>query len=323
MLLATRLNSLKSRPELFFESEQITTDDLLRRAARIQGLNSLSLNFPEHFTPATLRATRDTIGALGLSVDSLNVRYPAATFGDGGFTHPDAAVRTQAIDLTCQAIDACAALGGNHVIVWPGFDGFDYPFQDSYERMFAHTVDGFARVAAHDPTMRVGLEYKPWEPRKYSLIGNMGEALLVVQEVGASNLGVVLDYCHAQMANEHAPKAAALALRHQRLFGVHLNDGYGRQDDGLMVGTSSLITTLELLVLLERGSYPGTIYFDTFPIREDPVRECEWNIRVTQRLITLARDIAGDARIGAGHDAFNVTAVVEKLLFPERERVHV
>lgn len=321
MLYATRLNSLKSRPELFFEPGRITTDDLLRRAARIEGLNSLSLNFPEHFTPATLRATRDTIEALGLSVDSLNVRYPAEPFGDGGFTHPDAAVRQQAIDLSCQAMDACSALGGNHVIVWPGFDGFDYPFQDDYERMFAHTVEGFAQLAAHDPTMRVGLEYKPWEPRKYSLVANMGEALLVVQEVGASNLGVVLDYCHAQMANEHAPKAAALALRHGRLFGVHLNDGYGRQDDGLMIGTASLITTLELLVLLERGGYPGTIYFDTFPVREDPVRECEYNIRVSQRLLALAAEIAQDTSIGSGHDAFNVTRVVEKLL--SIERVHV
>jgi len=318
MLYATRLNSLKSRPELAFPAGPIRTEDLLRRATQIRGLNSLSLNFPEHFTPATLQATRQIIEASGLSVDSLNVRYPADTFGDGGLTHPDAAVRQAAIDLTCQALDACAELGGNHVIVWPGFDGFDYPFQDSYARMFAHTVEGFAQIAVHNPAMRVGLEYKPWEPRKYSLIGNMGEALMVVQEIGADNLGVVLDYCHAQMANEHAPKAAALALRHQKLFGVHLNDGYGRQDDGLMVGTTSLITTLELLVLLERGKYPGTIYFDTFPVREDPVRECEWNIRITERLLTLARELAADHSIGAGHDAFNVTRVIERLLFPEK-----
>lgn len=321
MLYATRLNSLRSRPELAFSPGPIHTEELLRRAAQIKGLNSLSLNFPEHFTPDTLRATRQNIEALGLSVDSLNVRYPADTFGNGGFTHPDASVRRAAIELSCQTLDACAELGGNHVIVWPGFDGFDYPFQDSYERMFGHTVEGFAQVAAHNPAMRVGLEYKPWEPRKYSLVGNMGEALLVVQEVGADNLGVVLDYCHAQMANEHAPKAAALALRHQKLFGVHLNDGYGRQDDGLMVGTASLITTLELLVLLERGGYPGTIYFDTFPVREDPVRECEWNIRVTDRLLSLAREMAADPSLGASHDAFNVTRVIERLLFPEK--VHV
>ncbi len=314
MLYATRLNSLKSRPELAFSPGPISTRQLLERASRIKGLNSLSLNFPEHFTLETLRDTRQQIEDLGLSVDSLNVRYPADTFGDGGFTHPTASVRRAAIDLTCQALDACAQLGGNHVIVWPGFDGFDYPFQDSYERMFSHTVEGFAQVAAHNPAMRVGIEYKPWEPRKYSLVGNMGEALLVVQEIGADNLGVVMDYCHAQMANEHAPKAAALALRHDKLFGVHLNDGYGRQDDGLMVGTSSLITTLELLVLLERGRYPGTIYFDTFPVREDPVRECEWNIRVSERLLTLARELAADATLGSGHDAFNVTRVVERLL---------
>jgi len=320
MRYATRLNSLRSRPELWFEDGHTGTLDVLRRAATIDGLDALSLNYPEHFHDVTPQQVQACLGELGLSVDSLNIRFPAEQFGQGGFTHPSASGRKAAIGLTRDAVDVCAALGGDHVIVWPGYDGFDYPFQDSYERMFQHSVDAFAELAGHNPQMRIGIEYKPWEPRKHSMLANMGEALLVVSEVDAPNLGVVLDYCHAQMANEHPAKAAALALRGGRLFGVHLNDGYGRQDDGMMVGTNSLLSTIELLCGLLAANYGGTIYFDTFPVLEDPVRECEWNIRVTERLFEVARGVLDSGALDTPHDAFNVTRVLETVL--AMERVH-
>lgn len=321
MQYATRLNSLKSRPELFFPPGRITTLDLLRRATQIQGLTSLSMNYPEHFADTSLTEVRQFLGDAGLTLDSLNIRFPAADFGDGGFTHPDPRVRQAAIDLTCRAVDACVELGGQDIIVWPGYDGFDYPFQDEYARMFDDTVRAFAHVAAHNPAVRIGIEYKPREPRKHSLLANMGETLLAVSAVDADNLGVVLDYCHTLMANEHPPKVAGLALGRGKLFGVHLNDGYGQQDDGMMVGTASLVTTVELLVTLLRHGYAGSIYFDTFPIREDPVRECEWNIRISERLLGLARDVVASTPPNTTHDPFSVTRVIEQLLIPER--VHV
>jgi xylose isomerase len=317
MIYATRLNSLKSRPELYFDGGPSGTLDLLRRAGEIEGLGALSLNYPEHFEHVSPRDVLSFLRDANLDVDSLNIRFPEAQFGDGGFTHPSPTVRAEAIDLTRRAVDVCAELGGDHVIVWPAYDGFDYPFQDDYQRMFEHTVHGFAKVAEHDPRTRIGIEYKPWEPRKHSMLANMGEALLVVAQVDAPNLGVVLDYCHAQMANEHPPKAAAIALARDRLFGVHLNDGYGRQDDGLMVGSSSPIATIELLSVLLAGDYGGTIYFDTFPVREDPVRECEWNIRVTERLLAIAGELAANAP-ASPHDGFNVTRVIEQVLQLDR-----
>ena len=317
MIYATRLNSLRSRPELYFESGTVGTLDLLRRAGEIEGLGALSLNYPEHFTAVSPREVLSVLETTHLGVDSLNIRFPEDPFGTGGFTNASAHVRAAAVDLTRRAVDVCAELGGDHVIVWPAYDGFDYPFQDSYRRMFEHTVEGFAAVAAHDPQTRVGIEYKPWEPRKQSMLANMGEALLVVAQVDAPNLGVVMDYCHAQMANEHPPKAAALALAQDRLFGVHLNDGYGRQDDGLMVGTSSLITTIELLTGMLESDYRGTIYFDTFPVLEDPVRECEWNIRISERLLAIAKELVSTATVSP-HDGFNVTRVIEQILGLER-----
>ena len=41
--------------------------------------------------------------------------------------------------------------------------------------------------------------------------------------------------------------AAALAARSSRLLGLHLNDAYGKRDDGLMVGAVHTVQTIELL----------------------------------------------------------------------------
>jgi xylose isomerase len=95
--------------------------------------------------------------------------------------------------------------------------------------------------------------------------------------------------------------AAAMIARKSRLLGVHLNDGYGKRDDGLMVGSVHLQATLELIWQLERDGYDGPIYFDTFPDLTglDPVRECEVNIETVQRLIAVARRLAADNALSA------------------------
>ena len=68
--------------------------------------------------------------------------------------------------------------------------------------------------------------------------------------------------------------------RHCKLLGVHLNDGYAKRDDGLMVGAVHPLQTIELARQFRRDGYAGAIYFDTFPDMTgiDPVRECEVNI---------------------------------------------
>jgi xylose isomerase len=112
----------------------------------------------------------------------------------------------------------------------------------------------------------------------------MGEALTAVSDVDLPNFGVTLDYCHLLMAGENPAFAAALALKQGKLFGVHLNDGYGPADDGLMVGTVTLWQTLELLWELKKAKFAGTIYFDTFPDRMDPAAECARNVHMVRKL---------------------------------------
>ena len=61
------------------------------------------------------------------------------------------------------------AIGGNLIDIWPGQDGFDYPFEDDYFRAWNTMIDLIRDVADYDPEIKVGLEYKLKEPRVHCL----------------------------------------------------------------------------------------------------------------------------------------------------------
>src|SRR5439155_17411318 len=245
---ATRLNSSASAPHLQWPdlSGRPSMMQMAERAATVRGLTDLDLNFPDHVSGQPAAIAR-RIGDLGLSVNGLAMRYytnPA--FKRGAFTNPDEAVRREAIDLTKRGIDAARAMGADLMTIWLGQDGFDYNFQLDYAQAWDWEVAGIRAVAEHDPTCRVSIEYKPDEPRAHSLLRDAATTLLAIAEAGAPNLGVTIDFAHALYAGEQPAFAAHLIHRRSRLLGVHLNDGYAKRDDGLMVGALHLRETLEL-----------------------------------------------------------------------------
>jgi xylose isomerase len=203
------------------------------------------------------------------------------------------------------------------MILWMGPDGYDYPFQVNYRAMWDMEIDGFRQVAKRNPNVRVSVEYKPSDPRRTSLIRSMSDSLLAVHDVGLANFGVTLDFCHALMAGEQPAAAASLALRAGKLFGVHLNDGNGPADDGLMVGSIHPWHTLELLAELRAGGFSGTLYFDTFPDRVDPARECAANVKTVQRMLRLLDRVPLEKlrQAQAEQDAVTATRLMQGLLF--------
>src|SRR4029079_8973293 len=234
--------------------------------------------------PVIVRRAADA----GLALNGFAMRY----YGDqavkaGAFTNPDPTVRRSAIELTKRGIDALAEAGGSLMTVWLGQDGFDYSFQCDYAELWELEIRGMSEIAAHNPAVDISIEYKPSEPRAFSLLGDIGTTLLAISEVGAPNLGVTLDFAHVLYAGEQPAFAAALAARRSRLLGVHLNDGYGRRDDGLMAGSVHPVQTIELLREMRRTCSQGAIYFDTFPDATglDPVAECEANIAGTEAML--------------------------------------
>ena len=297
---AARLNAFKiGASEYWPGKNSITTADLLARAATA-GLNAADLNYPDHFLDDSTADLTRALDDNGMILNGLAMRYYTESgYKLGAFTHPDPTVRRAAIDETKRGLDVLAEMGGNLMTLWMGQDGFDYSFQMDYKRAWGDTIEAMIEVADHMPAIDIALEYKPNEPRAFALMPDAATTLLAIKEIGRDNTGVTLDFAHVLYADEMPAFAAALVARHSRILGVHLNDGYGKWDNGLMVGAVHPIQTVELLVELERLGYDGAIYFDTFPDHSglDPVEETRTNIEVLQRLRATAEKLVGSVEL--------------------------
>jgi xylose isomerase len=294
---------------------------LLERAAEVPGLNAVDLNYPDHVDGVEIKKLKQRLKDLNLSVNGLAMRYYSEPgFKLGAFTNPDAKLRRTAIDQTKRGIDQMLELDASLMTLWMGQDGFDYSFQADYAQLWDWTLEAMAEVADHSRATEISIEYKPNEPRSFSLMPDIGTTLLAIHELGRKNVGVTLDFAHVLYADEMPAYAAALASRGSKLFGVHLNDGYGKRDDGLMVGTVHAVQTIELLYVLESIKYDRAIYFDTFPdiTGLDPVAECTANIATVETMRGVVERLRGDNNLSAAiasQDAVTSNSIIRKAIY--------
>ena len=294
---AGRLNAFKAglpgRP---------TAADLIARVATVKGIDAADLNYPDHFADHSPAEMGRIMADHGIALNGIAMRYYTDPgFRLGAFSNPDPVVRRAAVDITRRGLDALAEMGGHVMTWWLGQDGVDYAFQGDYARMWEDSLACLAEVCDHNPALDIALEYKPNEPRAFSLMPDIGTNLLALREVGRRNTGITLDFCHVLFAGEIPAQSAQLAGRYSRILGVHLNDGYGKRDDGLMVGSVHPVQTLELFVELDRQGFDGVIYFDTFPDHGglDPVAEAGVNVMMADKLRGIARGLKGDPELAA------------------------
>ena len=272
-----------------------TAADMIARAGQVAGIDAADLNYPDHFDAHSPAQMSEVLSGAGLALNGLAMRYYTDPgFRLGAFTHPEARVRRAAIDITRRGLDALAEMGGQIMTLWLGQDGVDYSFQGDYAAMWDATVAALAEVADHNPALDIAVEYKPNEPRAFALLPDLGMNLLALAEVNRPNTGITLDFAHVLYAGEIPAQVASLVARKSRLLGVHLNDGYGKRDDGLMVGSVHPMQTVELFLELDRIGYDGVIYFDTFPDHGglDPVAEAAANVHMADRLRSVAARLA-------------------------------
>lgn len=196
--------------------------------------------------------------------------FASPQYGKGSFTSPEPAARRASLDNIRKMMDITASLGCDVLTIWPGQDGYDYPFQANYAKEHDFFLDGIAKICSHNPKMRVALEYKQKEPRTHCYLNSVSTTLLYINEIGAGNLGVALDFGHALLGYENPAESVALLSRFgNKLFHVHINDNYRLWDDDMIVGSVRTIEYLEFFHWLERTGYDGWLTIDQFPYRED------------------------------------------------------
>mmetsp|Transcript_23630 Transcript_23630/g.61702 ORF Transcript_23630/g.61702 Transcript_23630/m.61702 type:complete len:683 (-) Transcript_23630:30-2078(-) len=313
---ASRLNSMKDRRDL---AEGFDNDPLgwVRRQGTIDGLDLVDFNFPEHLGGLKVEDVQVALKEADLKCGAVCLRYPASKFRRGSLTHPDPEVRREAIQLT---IDACVwaqALGASEVVVWSAWDGYDYSLQCDYDQLWQRLVAGFQQVCDAAPDVRVSLEFKPTdENTRFFAVPSTGSALVLCQDVDRENFGLTIDIGHCLAAGENPAQSIAQVASKNKLFGVQLNDGYQRigAEDGLVFGSVHPTMAREFIYWLRRNQFDGHIYFDTFPRSEDPVRECELNIRTVKRFYGDAAALEADGLQGNldAHDAMSVLELLER-----------
>jgi len=276
-----------------------TTVSRVRRA--VEGLGDLidgyEFHYPQELSPENLDEVRGALDghdiyciATGLHLDP--------RFGKGGLVSPDEGTRREAVRRTLEAIDFAGELHA-HFIIWPGVEGYNYPFQTPYRESWAWFLEGLGEAAEHarDRGVTIFLEHKNSEPAMKILMRNVGMTLHVIHKLrnqGLDNVKVNMDWQHLIMNGESLAEYAALLATEGVLGHQHANDGWGSFDDDNMVGTIRFMETLELAVELRRADYGSggeRLGFDLYPYTEDAVGAVERSVRQWQFIDAVAARI--------------------------------
>jgi xylose isomerase len=199
-------------------------------------------------------------------------------FGRGGLVNPDEHVRAEAVRIVREGAEFAGSLGA-HMIIWPGIEGYNYPFQTPYVQSWHWLIEGIAEAAeiCKRHGVKLFLEHKNSEPAMKILMRNMGMTIYVANKLraeGLDNVQVNMDWQHLLMNDEHLPEYAALLHSEGLLGHQHGNSGWGTFDDDNMLGTTAFMETVELALELRRCEYGANgerLGLDLYPYTEDQV----------------------------------------------------
>src|SRR5262249_43780420 len=143
--MATRFNPGGYKPELAGAS----TASKVRTA--VEGLGELiddyEFHYPQELSHDNLAGVREALDGHGIYCVAGGLHLDPR-FGKGGLSSPDDGVRAEALRLTREAIELAGEIGAQ-MIIWPGIEGYNYPFQTPYAETWARFIDGIGQCAQH------------------------------------------------------------------------------------------------------------------------------------------------------------------------------
>lgn len=263
--------------------EPRSTLEQIDLAGEVGDISYVDLNFPwtQGVTTVDVVAALESnnLKAIGVTPDIYLREHQM-----GAFTNPDPAKRASAMAIMQGAADAVRELGARYVKIWPGQDGFDYPFQVDYRELSRLAIEGMRDLAKANPDLKFVIEYKPREPRTHMFWSSSAKTILGIQAMGVDNVGVLLDFGHALFGGESPAEAAQLLIDHGLLWGMDVNDNYRGWDDDMVVGTVHITEVFEFFHTLKKNGWDGVWQLDQFPFREDVVDNARTSIRFLKAL---------------------------------------
>lgn len=201
---------------------------------------------------AEARAIRRRAESRGLAVRCLTpeqVMYPV------NLASPVTWLRARSVALFRRAAELCAELGAGLLLLTPGRGFEDEPVEAARRR----SVDAVGEITAYAATLGVTCVLEALQRVESNLVNDSRALAAMIDEVGAPNLGAVLDTVAMAVAGESVDDyfdALGDRVRH-----VHLIDG--RPAGHLAWGDGSLPLASYVESLGRRG-YTGHLTFELF-----------------------------------------------------------
>jgi xylose isomerase len=297
--------------------DPVSLPEAIELAGRVGDLSYVDLTYPFTDPGLTLDDVKQALEKNGLDAIGITPEIYTREFAKGAFTNPDPGVRRRAHELITEAAGVVRTLGASYVKLWPGQDGWDYPFQVDHHALWKNSLDGVGRLAEENPDLRFVIEYKPREPRVKMSFDSVARTLLGIEKIGLPNVGILLDFGHSLYGGESPADAAQLAIDYGRLFGMDVNDNLRGWDDDLVAGTVHPIELFEFFYTLRKNGWEGVWQLDQFPFREDSVAAAQAAIEFLKAVDRGLDKLDFDAVQAAQdeHDALTALRLAQKALF--------
>jgi len=294
----------------------VSTLEQIERAGEVGDLSYVDVPYP--FTEGvSVEQVKQALAEHGLQAIGVTPEIYMRHFSKGAFTNPDAEVRADALAVLNRAADVVRELGARYLKVWPGQDGWDYPFQVDHHQQWELAVSGMRELALANPDLKIVIEYKPREPRNKMFWDSAAKTALGIKAMGVDNVGVLLDFGHALFGGESPAAAAQLLIDHDLLWAMDVNDNLRSWDDDMVVGTVHPVELFEFFYTLKRNGWEGVWQLDQFPFREDTVAAARLSIRFLKAIFRALEslDIEALRAAQAREDALGAQRIVQDALF--------
>ena len=294
----------------------VSTLEQIERAGEVGDLSYVDVPYP--FTEGvSVEQVKQALAEQGLQAIGVTPEIYMRHFSKGAFTNPDAKIRADALAVLNRAAEVVRELGARYLKVWPGQDGWDYPFQVDHHQQWELAVSGMRDLALANPDLKIVIEYKPREPRNKMFWDSAAKTALGIKAMGVDNVGVLLDFGHALFGGESPAAAAQLLIDHDLLWAMDVNDNLRSWDDDMVAGTVHPIELFEFFYTLRKNHWEGVWQLDQFPFREDSVQAAQDAIvflkRVDRGLDRLDTDALAEAQ--SRHDALAALRIAQEALY--------
>ena len=267
--------------------------EMIDLAGQVDDLSVVDINYPFADRSVSLDDVEVALKRNKLSVIGITPEIYTRQFAKGAFTNPDPGVRRLANEMINDAANVVRRFGASYVKLWPGQDGWDYPFQVDHQELWKASMDGVGQLASENPDLKFVIEYKPREPRVHMSYDSVARTLLGIEKIGLPNVGILLDFGHSLYGGESPADAAQLAIDYGRLFGMDVNDNFrslGRRPDG---GFGAPDRTFRVLLHAEKEQLGRRVAAGPVPVPRGLCRGCEHRYRLSE----AGRSRAGQTRL--------------------------